>query len=137
MILALLLAGCPAEKPADDSSPPTSTSTTDYDGDGFPLGEDCDDTDRTINPLAAESCNGLDDDCDTLIDEDAVDQGTWYTDADDDGYGNAEAPVQGCTRPEHTSGIPGDCDDGNPAAYPVAPDEAGDGVDQDCDGVDG
>ena len=29
-----------------------------------------------------------------------------------------------------------DCDDADPAIFPGAPDEVGDGVDQDCDGVD-
>lgn len=33
------------------------------------LAGDCDDTDTEINPLAAERCNGRDDDCDGLADE--------------------------------------------------------------------
>ncbi len=141
MILALLLAGCPAPK-NDDSATPVDTSTetaapVDADNDGFTEAEDCDDDDRAANPLADETCNGKDDDCDKAIDEDAVDQGTWYADADDDGYGDSDAPVRGCDQPDGSSGIPGDCDDSNPDAYPVAPDAAGDGIDQDCDGVDG
>ena len=32
---------------------------------------------------------------------------------------------------------PADCNDADPATYPGAPDEAGDDVDQNCDGVDG
>jgi len=44
----------------------------DDDGDGFgpacPAGEDCDDDDPEVNPGAAESCNGVDDNCDGMID---------------------------------------------------------------------
>lgn len=31
----------------------------------------------------------------------------------------------------------GDCDDGNPRVFPLAPDDPGDGLDSNCDGVDG
>ena len=49
----------------------------DFDGDGYgapPCGDDCDDTLNTVNPGAAEQCNGgIDDDCDGLGDaEEAV-----------------------------------------------------------------
>lgn len=40
----------------------------DMDGDGLCSG-DCDDSDPTIGPFAVEICNGIDDDCDTLVDE--------------------------------------------------------------------
>jgi hypothetical protein len=43
---------------------------------GFPgtagLGDDCDDTRAEVSPGVAESCNGRDDDCDTLVDADDV-----------------------------------------------------------------
>lgn len=46
----------------------------DHDGDGHALlacgGDDCDDTSATIHPGVHEDCNGRDDDCDNLIDED-------------------------------------------------------------------
>ena len=41
-------------------------------------GTDCSDNDASVNPGAAEVCNGLDDDCDNLVDEET-------TDADGDG----------------------------------------------------
>ncbi|HJN76474.1 MAG TPA: MopE-related protein [Myxococcota bacterium] len=37
---------------------------------------DCDDTDKTINPAASESCNGDDDDCDGDVDEGVLGTGT-------------------------------------------------------------
>jgi hypothetical protein len=49
----------------DDSSPPPSDS----DGDGWPIGPDCDDSDPAINPYAWETCSdGVDEDCDSAID---------------------------------------------------------------------
>jgi hypothetical protein len=42
---------------------------TDDDADGYAAGDDCDDLDAAVHPGAEELCNGLDDDCDGLIDE--------------------------------------------------------------------
>lgn len=65
------------------------TLFADFDGDGYqsnpcctgPL--DCDDTNPQVYPGAAEVCNGVDDDCDGAVDENA--QGT---DSDGDGVHN-------------------------------------------------
>ncbi|UCG68369.1 MAG: DUF4215 domain-containing protein, partial [Thermoplasmata archaeon] len=43
----------------------------DLDGDGFTDDDDCDDTDPAVNPGADEICDGVDNDCDGLVDEDA------------------------------------------------------------------
>ena len=54
--------------------------------------DDCDDSDKTINPDADEVCDGVDNDCDGATDEnDAVDATVWYLDADGDGYGASDA----------------------------------------------
>ena len=51
-------------------------SCVDEDGDGYgegcELGADCDDSNAGISPAAGETCNGADDDCDGVPDEDLV-----------------------------------------------------------------
>lgn len=50
-----------------------SSGATDADRDGWTLAEgDCDDANRSINPAMDEVCNGEDDDCDFMVDEDNV-----------------------------------------------------------------
>jgi hypothetical protein len=109
----------------------------DADGDGSPRGEDCDDTDRTVHPGAVEVCNGIDDDCDDLIDDDDPDgpsAGTYYADADDDGFGDSETSVSACEMPPGYVANNDDCDDDDPEINPEAA-EVCDGVDNDCDGM--
>ena len=50
------------------------------------------------HPNASEY-NSTDDDCDGVIDEDAVDAPTWYYDIDGDGYGSAFITSNECTQP--------------------------------------
>ncbi len=42
----------------------------DQDGDGFMVGNDCNDTDPSVWPGAPEACDGVDDNCDGFADED-------------------------------------------------------------------
>ncbi len=113
-----------------------SVGYADADQDGWAACEECDDATSAINPDATERCNGLDDNCDTVVDLDAVDAPTWYTDADKDGQGNAEEPVVACSAPEGTVGDSQDCDDDDASIYVGATEIAGDAIDQDCDGKD-
>ncbi len=88
-----------------------SAPHADLDQDGHTLaGGDCDDEDATVHPGAAELCNGVDDDCNGVVDD--------PPDADADGYTICD----------------GECDDGDTAIHPGAT-ELCDGVDNDCSGI--
>ena len=102
---------------------------------------DCDDTDPTVNPEAAEVCDGIDNDCDGATDDaddslDPTTQVTVYTDADTDGYGAEDTAMLACFAGEGQSETAGDCDDSNAAANPGATEvcDALD-VDEDCNGL--
>jgi hypothetical protein len=106
----------------------------DDDGDGWGASVDCDDTDSTINPDADELCDGVDQNCDGAIDNEAIDGSTYYTDGDDDGYGDPNAPVTACSIPAGSTINDDDCNDADDAINPDAI-ELCDGVDDDCDGL--
>jgi hypothetical protein len=97
-------------------------------------GGDCDDDDSGRHPEAEEVCDGLDQDCDDLIDEGLA--STWFMDLDGDGYGSDEAQVEDCDQPPGSVTEGGDCDDDDAQIHPDATEVPGDGVDSDCDGED-
>ena len=98
---------------------------------------DCDDTDSAVNPGADETCNGIDDNCDSTIDEaTAVDALIWYADLDGDGYGDTTADQLSCDQPSDTVTDDSDCDDTDDSVYPGATETAYDSIDSDCDGLD-
>lgn len=126
----------------------TSTWYKDTDGDGYgatssgttqactlPTGysatsTDCNDAVSTINPGAAEVCNGKDDNCDGKSDDG---QGiTYYRDTDGDGYGDASSTTTGCTQPSGYASRSGDCNDSSAAVNPGAA-EVCNGIDDNCD----
>jgi len=84
---------------------------------------DCDDTNPSVSPEGIEVLNGIDDDCDGLIDE-----GTAVFDDDGDGY--CESPP--CI---NASGEEADCDDDDYSIYPTATEVCADGIDNNCDGL--
>ncbi len=107
-----------------------SVSTLDSDGDGSVLPDDCDDNDNTVYPGAQELCDGKDNDCDGLTDEDLF---TFYFDFDEDGYGDPAITIQGCTAPLGYSDNNEDCNDLCSECFPGNP-EVFDSLDNDCDG---
>jgi hypothetical protein len=95
---------------------------------------DCDDSNADINPLEKEVCDGIDQNCNGSIDDNARDASTWYRDADNDGYGERNQTIKACELPEGYSADATDCDDSNPDAYAGAQ-EVCNGIDDDCDGT--
>ncbi|HNE29434.1 MAG TPA: MopE-related protein, partial [Saprospiraceae bacterium] len=126
----------------------------DFDGDGFgdasfeldtclttaPGGyvdnnQDCDDSDPELNPQASEVCDGLDNNCNGIADENLA-TFTYYADADGDSFGNEAVTLSSCelNAPAGYTVTGLDCDDNNVFVYPGAP-ELIDNLDNDCDGL--
>ncbi len=160
LLLALLLCGCGDELKDDDTGPaeqcePSAeipydsvdqdcdgADLTDVDGDSYDSAEvsggtDCDDADAAVHPGATESCSGVDDDCDGLVDDDdpsVTGREMWYADSDGDGYGDSEDSQPACEQPSGRVEDDSDCDDGDAAVNPDA-EEVCDSIDNDCDGL--
>ena len=124
----------------------------DVDGDGFgdaaspvlaclqPAGavadsSDCAADDPAVFPGAVELCNGVDDDCDTTVDEaGSVGEFLFYGDGDGDGYGVLGVELWACLAPAGWAQVAGDCDDADPATNPGAVESCATQVDLNCDG---
>ena len=92
---------------------------------------DCDDGDSRSYPGAEERCDGVDNDCNGEVDEDVTT--AWYADADSDGYGDADAPLDDCDPPDGYVGNATDCDDAAAEVFPGAVEVCND-IDDNCDG---
>jgi len=135
--------------PYDETASHTETwyADTDSDGAGDPdapqeacgapegyVGNDhdCDDTRGDIYPGATDDCDGVDNDCDLQVDEDAGGpRRTWYADADADTYGDPDQTTDACVQPEGYVDNHDDCDDDAASVHPSAT-EVCNGIDDDC-----
>ena len=119
----------------------------DIDGDGFygtptlplctappdssPLSDDCNDNDQSISPNAQEICDEIDNNCDGVTDDDAIDAPSWYSDTDQDSFGDLETPLRACVQPAGYVVDTSDCNDQNALINPSAT-EICDGIDNNC-----
>jgi hypothetical protein len=101
---------------------------------------DCDDGNPQVHPEAEEWCNGRDDNCDGLVDEDNVcPEHAYYCDGDQDGA-ISTAPSGMCDWadcvPQGCQVVPGpDCDDSNPLVHPSAQEICLTPHDDNCNGM--
>ncbi len=126
----LSLAACDPAK--HDSGEPDVA--IDGDGDGFMEEDDCDDADPDVFPGADERCNGIDDDCDGEVDEEAIDALTFYADLDGDGHGDAGSSTSACSQFDGWVTSDDDCDDADAEVNPSAVEICNE-LDDDCDGA--
>lgn len=96
-------------------------------------GGDCDDTNADVNPGMSELCDGLDNDCNGMINDGLVFQ-DYYLDTDGDGYGVGMA-INDCQAPAGNTYATqaGDCDDTNADVNPGQT-ELCNGEDDNCNG---
>lgn len=106
---------------------------------------DCDDNPAACgaacNQARPEICDGWDNDCDALVDDndpsvDGSSRPTWYDDLDGDGFGQVSTAVVSCSPPPGHVLLNGDCDDDEDRCgadcYPGG-EEVCDTWDNDCD----
>lgn len=97
-------------------------------------GGDCNDADGAIHPGASEGSDGIDNDCDTLIDE-----ALYLADVDQDQYGDPSNAAEFENDPGAdfilaTASLGFDCDDFNANVNPGEVEILDDGMDNNCDG---
>ena len=131
--------------------------SSDGDGDGHLPPQDCDDSNAAVYPGRGERCDGVDNDCDGIVDEGYDEDGDTFLSCgeapDCDDYNNLSYPgaAEICDGSDNDcdgevdegdfTDVDGDgycsdfdCDDLNPETWPGAPEQC-DGIDNDCDGA--
>lgn len=78
---------------------------------------DCNDANPDVNPGTSEVCDGIDNNCNSEIDEGV--KSTFFFDSDGDGFGDPLVSIQSCAAPENYVSNNLDCDDNNSAINPT------------------
>ena len=81
-----------------------------------------------------ETCDGLDNDCNGTVDDDAPGAPVWHHDVDGDGFGSATDTHASCAQPAGYVADGSDCNDGDGDIHPGAA-ELCNGVDDNCSGA--
>ncbi len=130
------------------AAPACSTWFVDTDGDDYGSGPgqcqcsagfgyegvspgDCDDADAARFPTATEACDGVDNDCNDIVDDGATTE--FYEDGDGDGYGDPSSSTIACSAPSGYVVSGTDCDDGSATISPAAAEDCSTGFDDNCD----
>lgn len=95
-------------------------------------GGDCNDQDPLQSPAQPEICDGIDQNCNGIVDDGLLT--VYYADKDGDGYGDVSSSVSACSCPAGYVTLPGDCMDSDPHTSPNEL-EVRDGRDNNCNGV--
>jgi len=150
ILVALAMGGC-ASLDANVCTEELIETYEDTDGDGFgdeatlteacgavPAGRvieigDCDDGDLSVAPDAPETCNGIDNNCNGIVD-DGLPTNPYFADSDSDGFGDPEVMLSACSTPAGYVADDTDCDDTIAASNPGEL-EICDTLDNDCDGL--
>ncbi|MFT5587521.1 MAG: hypothetical protein ACI9VR_005131 [Cognaticolwellia sp.] len=83
------------------------------------MATDCNDGDPSVHPNAPELCDGKDQNCNQLIDDNPDDGQLFYLDSDADTYGRKQDFTEElCTAPDGYVANPDDCDDENADVNP-------------------
>jgi hypothetical protein len=143
------------DETVDDDAIDAPIWAIDADGDGFgsentetfltactqPAGyvadtTDCDDGEASVNPNEIEVCDGLDNDCNETIDDDATDALQWWLDDDRDGFGTSLDTVFACEQPVSYVDNADDCDDNEETINPDGTETCDVlDADEDCNGM--
>lgn len=107
------LAACGSDDPVTDGN-------LDQDRDGVVASADCNDLSAAVRPGAEEICDGLDNDCDGEVDEDATDSAEYFIDSDGDGFGAPGTALRLCSIVPGRVRDSSDCNDEDAEVRPGA-----------------